>query len=356
MWYVSFHGHKPGGSDGVNNVYAYRDDGTLLHEGVLPEPAGGEYTLAELRAIRFGPDGKLWVLSAYKHTCQLLRFSGNANAGGTLEFINVYASIDTAEAMVHPFDFTFDADGNCYVSSQDTNVVTRFQSAGSPLTGTVMPIAPYLEQQFPGNQLLPGTFVASSKGHLPGVPRARPDVPKHQGGLDVSFKHHKVHHSVRGVRFLSDSGSPSSDHLFVADEPGDRVRVYDLDGKRSDSLKGASNPVHLYLAWGILCIGSTGSDQVLMAFGPSFDAFQELINNISTPSGMAFGPYEDGFYFYVADREGRTIQKYDVNGEPPFGSSETFISDLPDDPEFLLYVPDAGDAQEPRLPAWARRA
>ncbi|HVF06726.1 MAG TPA: hypothetical protein VNA20_17960 [Frankiaceae bacterium] len=51
-------------------------------------------------------------------------------------------------------------------------------------------------------------------------------------------------------------------------------------------------------------------------------------------SGMAFDP--DG-YLYAALRTAKQVLRFDADGS----SSVTFIDALPDDPEFIRYVPDS---------------
>lgn len=342
MWYVTFHGggcgsaDEAGGADdksgksGVNKVHAYDDDGNLITKDVLPTSIPG-VTLCELRDIGFGPDGYLYVANSYSDYSQILRFSGAPDSSGTHAFVGVLASCATVDAIVHPFAFTFDAAGRCLVSSQDTNVVTGLDLS----SGAALPIAPYLSNTYPAQQLLPGTFVASAEGKLPNVPLAQPNVPTPQG-LAVGFNNGdagaaassklKVASSVRDV--LYDLGA-----LFVADEPGGAVKIYDgaqgnLEYVIADEALLAK-PVHLLVAGGTLYIGSAGASAVLSYQDGALTPF---ISGIGSPSGMAFGA--DGC-FYVADRQGRSVLKYDPNGTL-LGS---FLSGLPDNPEFLLYVP-----------------
>ena len=176
MWYVSFHG----GADGVNNIYVYHNHGK---PHVSPDvlPTGG--TNPELRELRgFEIVGKnLYVVNAYRDYSQVLAYA--ANASGQYEFARVVAAKDTINSILHPYDITFDHQGNCYVSSQDTNVVTGVCSTGAPL-----PIASDLQHKYPSpNVLLAGTIVASSIGDLPGGPIPHPPNVAMPQGLDVSF-------------------------------------------------------------------------------------------------------------------------------------------------------------------------
>lgn len=315
MWYITFHG----GDDGVNNVHAYDDNGDLAVKHVLPKHP----PRSELRRIAFGPDGYLYVVNGSKKYSQILRYKGKPGGDGSHEFINVFASKHTVAALVHPFSFAFDLFGYCYISSQDTNVVTRL----SHVTGTPKRIASYLAQTYPDNQLLDGTFVASSDGHLPDVLPAKPDVQSPQG-LGVSLDSGKVSHSVRDLLFHWDS-------LIVADEPDNAVKIYNkVTGKLvtcivDDDL--LASPVHLLARDGEIYIGSTGTKAVLRYYIGT-GTLAKFIEGIKSVSGMSFGG--DGC-FYAASRKDRCILKYDGNGN----FIHKFIKDLPDDPEFLLYVP-----------------
>src|SRR5262249_11649673 len=124
----------------------------------------------------------LYVISAHKTVSEILVYQGSKKNG--YSFKSTLASRDTVNSIFHPFDLTFDTAGHCYVSSQDSNVVTAlYASSGKPL-----PVASYLQQQHPAPAVfLAGTFVASATGNLPGVPQpAPPDVATPQG-LEVSY-------------------------------------------------------------------------------------------------------------------------------------------------------------------------
>ena len=319
MWYISFHG----GDDGVNNIRAYDDKGKLATKHVLAK-CDDDPPRSELRKFAFGPDGDLYVVNGYKKYSQILRYKGKPNKDGGHDFVGVFVSKDTVAALVHPFSFTFDAFGFWYVSNQDTNVVTRLDAKGEP-----MPVSPYLAQTYPKNKLLPGTFIASSKGDLHGVPAAAPDVEPPQGlHVSVDKDSGKTTHSVRDVLIHWDC-------LVVADEPANAVKIYDggtgklITNIVNDRLLAA--PVHLLSDDAAIYIGSTGTDAVLR-YDLGSDSLGGFIEGIKSVSGISFGP--DGC-FYAASRKEQCILRYDANGK----FIDKFIKDLPDDPEFLLYVP-----------------
>jgi sugar lactone lactonase YvrE len=168
---------------------------------------------------------------------------------------------------------------------------------------------------------------------------APPDVPTPQG-LGVAFtddKDTRVANSVRGVLFYKG-------YLYVADEPADAVKVYDgSTGELYGQIAGGklSAPVQLLLdaATSTLYIGSTGKDSVV-----SCDLSQGAPSGVVKPetfidgevkhvSGMSLDA--DG-NFYAAERKAKKIKKFPPDGS---GGGEVFIQDLPDSPEFILYVP-----------------
>ncbi|MFL5801614.1 MAG: hypothetical protein ACJ8CR_07705 [Roseiflexaceae bacterium] len=358
MWYITFHGgdddaesqpaahartasHKQATKkSGVNKVYAYDDTGQLITKDVLPKHIPG-VTLRELRGIAFGPDGDLYVVNAYWKYSQILHFKGAVNPDGSHDFVGIFAAPPSAEpstfsvdAISHPFAFTYDPDGNWYISSQDTNVVTRLP----PNPATPLTVAPYLAQTYPQAQLLAGTFITSSNGAL--APQVATNVPPLQG-LEVllatsagasSSSAAKVAKSVRDVVFHQGV-------LYVADEPASAVKLYDgtsgaLIGQIADA-RLLAQPVHLLLAGDTLLIGSTGTADLapaVLSYDPATKTLAGFITGIASPAGIAQGA--DGC-FYVASRKDKAIMKY----VPQSQTLSPFIQSLPDEPEFLLYVP-----------------
>src|SRR3954451_22588521 len=118
MLLVTFHG----GSQGVNNVGAYSDDGELQSLTVL---TGADASLSELRALAFVADELVWVLSGGKHSSQILAFRGS---GDSYAYAGTVAEYPKVNSLWHPFDFTV-ALPYAYVSNQDTNTVARLEVA-----------------------------------------------------------------------------------------------------------------------------------------------------------------------------------------------------------------------------------
>ena len=329
MWYISFHG----GSKGINNIRVYHDNGNPHSQPDLLPTGGSNPLLQELRGLVI-VGNLLYVVNAYIKCSQILVYEADGNAG--YHFKEVFAD-DTINSILHPYDLTFDSQGHCYVSNQDTNVVTGLQGANSAL-----PVASYLQRHYsPSDNFLKGTIVASSKGALPGIPTAPPpDVSTPPGqGLEVGFTPNlkKVNHSVRGVLSYGD-------YLYVADEPADAVKVYDLStGKLYGQIAGdkLKRPVQLLLRANTteLYISSSGNDSVMsydLSHGPPSGIVAPrmfISGEVKNISGMAFDA--DGC-FYAAERIAKRIKKFPADGS---GAGEHFIKLLPDEPEFILYVP-----------------
>ncbi len=327
MWYVSFHG----GSPGINNIQVYHDSGKQHSNPDLLPTGSPNPVLSELRAFCVVGD-LLYVVNGYKEYSQILTYLSDGNGGYT--FSHVFASKTTLGAIFHPYDLTFDDEQNCYISSQDTNVVTGLKAANIP-----MEVAPYLKNNYkPSDNFLLGTRVASSIGNLPNNPTPYPPNVAPPQGLGVNFtdsSDSKIAHSVRGVLYYNN-------YLFVSDEPDNSVKIYNIhSGELYAQIKGShlSAPVQLLMKDNILYIGSSGNDSVV-----TYDLGGGIPNGIVAPttfidghvkhiSGMDFGP--DG-NFYAAERKAGKIKMFPPDGS---GKGETFIEGLPDNPEFIKYIP-----------------
>jgi hypothetical protein len=324
--YVSFHG-GPGGCD---NLGAYADDGSPLSSGVLQGAPDG--ALSELRAFRFVADGLLWVLSGGKHASSILAFRGS---GTSFEYASQVATFPAVDSLWHPFDFTVSG-STAYVSAQDTNVVARLDVAADMLSASAAAVAPALPAS---GTFLAGTFVASADGKLPHVPDTTP-VSAADGGLEVAIVDKKVTNSVRGVLWTNGA-------LYVADEVGGLVRVYDADGAY---LGGGSvpGPVHLMSLDSVLYV-CNGSEVLAGALDPNSPAslMLEPIAELQVPkvSGLA---YDGSGTIYAGsraqDQQGQSLARgsvYTFTGFPsaPVAGPSFGIADAA---EFVLYVADSG--------------
>lgn len=313
MLFVTFHGGKPDKHLLLNNVHAFDKNGKRLTSSVLDQAPGIE--LDELRGICLRGD-LLYVVVANKGQNRVLCYQGG---GLKFHFVSTFVSQAICPALIHPFDLTFDDAGFCYVSNQDSNTVTRLKVSKDGHTATPAAVAPALAGK--GN-FLAGTFVASSVGSLTNPPTTAVASPM---GLGYSNAGEKKH-SVRGVLWVNDA-------LYVVDQPAGRVKVYDKDGKYLGQSNEIESPVHLAVREGNLFV--SGANDVLTAKlkKPAGDFELALAQGlqIKNGSGMSF---TDSGKLYLASRTENIIRKYDTDFKPI-----AFDCELPDNPEFLLYIP-----------------
>jgi len=295
-------------------VRAYDEKGNRVTSSVLVERE--DVLLGALRGLC--PVGRyLYVVNATRSANCVLCYE---RSGTRYEYVSRFASYDTSEGIVGPFDLTFDDMGHCYLSSMRTNVITRLVASDDGRLGRPAPIAAALPSS---GRFLAGTFVASSNGNLSNpatTPIASP------AGLEFSDFGSKMI-SVGGLAW-------ANGRLYVADRPAGTVKIYDISGKylgQSNKLV-AGAPNRLVVHGGRLYV--SGGDHVFRAMLPSSpDKFVlKAIKTVKVKNscGMAFGPNGD---FYVASRTNRTVLKFDSDFKPM-----KFRCDLPDDPEFLLHV------------------
>lgn len=312
MLLVTLHGGNPENNPHKNNVHAYDKDGKLLSPAILAVADG--LLLNELRGIRAA--GKyLYVVNANKMQNSVLCYEGT---GTNYKFVGWLASRQTCNAILHPFDLDFDGVGYCYLSSQDTNVVTRFLISDEGRTARPAPVAAALPAQ---GKFLAGTFVASSKGNLCDSPTTAVGSP---AGLEYSAAKAKKH-SVRGLAW-------ANGRLYVADQVAQTIKVYDITGKFLGQSNQLETPVHIVVYQGNIYV--SGGDQVMTGRLP--DKPGDFILNplkgikVKNASGMAFS---NSGNLYVASRTENIILKFDRECKPL-----RFRCELPDNPEFLLHV------------------
>ena len=181
---------------------------------------------------------------------------------------------------------------------------------GSP--GTAAPIASFLED-IQNAKFLDGTFVASAYTNLPAysgkgmqgiTPVAQPQ------GLDASPNDgSKVQNSVRGILY-------TGGNLYVADEPGNALKIYDGTSGDYKSSLTLAGPIHLLGLGTKIYVSCGGEKKASPPVSSSVQCFDLVSLQLSTVvsdssltsvSGIAFGA--DG-NFYVADRTAQTIRRY----------------------------------------------
>jgi len=312
MLFVTLHGGKPGKHPLKNNVHAYDKDGKLITPNVLEESDG--VLLDELRGI-YRAGNLLYVANANRTQNNLLCYQGSDTS---YRLVSTFVSQATCKGVLHPFDFTFDGAGYCYVSSQDTNLVTRLKVSADGKTGTPALVAAALPAH--GN-FLPGTFVASSAGNLSEPPTTAVPPP---AGLQY-FAEGEKKHSVRGVEWTNNA-------LYVVDQPAGKVKVYDHTGKILGQSNEVETPVHLLAHNGSLYV--SGGNEVFTAklSSPAGNFTLSAIPGLRIKNGCGMAFTGEG-NFYVASRTENVILKFDSSFNPI-----KFSCELPDNPEFLLHI------------------
>ena len=309
-WYISFHGGDEKAT--LNNIHVYSIHGNRLRKALNKKSVPDGIALRELRGFAFGPDKHLYVVNAYFEYSEVLKFNGALNNDGQHDFVEVLVRRDMNPGINHPFNVVFDSNGDLYVSSQNTSLVARYHGPAGKQGRPGLPM-PFPQSLDLDRYLPPGTFVPSAKLASNGI-------------LEV-----------RAAIF-----APNGD-LYVADRAADCVRIYEArTGRflrnlvsRSDQL---DKPIHLLLSpdGRYLFIGSGGSYSILR-----HDLRQNVTSvfvapqsgGLNGPAGMAFG---DDDFLYVASRNTKEILRYHTKDGRP--SSEPFIKNLADNPEFLMLV------------------
>jgi hypothetical protein len=344
MLFITFHGgtcpatnQAPGDPDTsgnsatpVNNIHAYSDKGKALETNVL-RGADDYLKDAELRGMAFH-DGDLYVINGHKDANQILRFKGS---GTKYEFKNVFASRAPGDgykginSIFHPFALTFQGKKHCYVSNQDTNIVTRMkygQHKGKAACAAAIPSGLPEKGKF-----FDGTFVACSLRQLPGLtPVTAVPLPR---GLDVFIDppSGRVHFSARDVL-------ATEKFLYVCDEQAGMVKVYDTDGALRHFSNAVPRPAHLYAYKRMLYL--SGGDQFMAATLDEFPLYFAPVNGVEGKdvSGMAFD--RKGEKLFIANRKDDNVCRHAVKRDGGFGKKTAIVGNMPDHPEFVLYVDD----------------
>jgi hypothetical protein len=326
-FYVSFSGES---STPINNVYALAPSGgSPVSTAVLGTNPSQPFQ--ELRGMAFGPDGNFYVAQAYKGASAIVQFSGTLASGSwTRAFLEEFVTPATSAGLVHPYQPIFGPDGNLYVSSQDSNIVSTFY--GPVNGGKSMPAWSLLPGTF-----YPGTFVPAFSAKV-GIP-PNTSVPVDQGGLTFVTTSSSTH-SVRGLAF------DTSGNLYVADEGNNRVSVFSPAGTFLGAITQSKNhtisqPVAVCFdaATGTLYLASPGN-QSLFTYDVSgvakkdFDAnFLVSDSNLDKLSGIALDLSGN---IYTGNRKDNNIYKWTANGKT--WSSSAFAGPFTDSPEQIIAV------------------
>ena len=324
MWWISYRGE---GRHGLDNIGVFTDDGKVLrNHPLLLDPAPKAHPLHIPRGFALvGED--LYIASAWRHDSHVARYRRH---GDSFHFVDNLVTSKQVVAMVHPFDVELGDDGRLYISCRVTNTVI----AVMPKTRRPAPVATHLREEFPSGRFFPGPWWHQPGDNCPMRGGATERRPAPQGLEVVLDVHGKPRHSVRGIIV-------HRDYLYVADEAGDAVKIFEIaSGRLTARIRGKRmrKPVHLILHGETLYIGAAGTGSIL-----AYDIPQEpprgklkarvvIDGKLKAPSGFAIGPDGD---FYVAERFEQRVRRFTIKGK----KRDTFIDGLPDVPEFLLHVP-----------------
>ena len=327
MWVLSFHG----GSSGINNLVGY-DEAWSTQSDVTP----ADPDIGELRGFQLAGT-MLFVLQAHKSTSRVLIY-GSTPGGYALQGAlavqradSVFPKAPVVPGLVHPFDLAFGADGSCYISNQDTNVVIGLGTDGTPL-----PVAASLGS----GPFLAGTAVASAIGQLPLSPASVPTPPlvPGPGGLGVLLQVDPaagagVSNSVRGVAVVGST-------LLVADEVSNSVKAYTLpSGALLATIagKGLSGPVHLLAGGATLYITSPGNASIYTVPLPvPGGALKPALFADATVPGVSGLAMDGSGNLHAALRTGGEVVRFTA-GHTPASKPKVVLSGLTDEPEFLQY-------------------
>jgi hypothetical protein len=279
-------------------------------------------------------DGTLYVANAYERYSQVLSYSSTIDSHGRRHFLHVVAD-RTCESVSHPYSLVFSGQ-TLFVSNQDTGVVSTFTAPKDGAPAHADSISSYLTTKFPSKHFLAATFVACS--NTPDTPRHHGDpVKPSEGGLAFRAKTGTVaSHAVRGLAVAA--------VLYVCDEQGDRVTMYDpVQGTYLGEISGRNltGPVDVAIdpTTGAVAIASAGNQSLYSvtppATFPSSPITVEPTLVVSDPrlDGLSGLAYDANGELYINARKERVILKLDGTSLAQFGTT------FEDTPEVILYVP-----------------
>ena len=307
QWLLTMHGEegKPQG------VWGLTGEGELkgpVNAPLADGPAGP--APHDLRGLTPLPDGGFLAMNAFSKDTRILHF-GPKDASGQYPFVGNFVELGPKNpAMVHAYQMAISAEGQVYVSNQDTNTVTRYVGLGQPNAGEPLSPPPALTHLA---DLAPGVVVPNATSSPEGVAE------------------------VRGIAFGPDG------QLYVCDRTGSRVSVYDTTtGRRTkivaDAQNGLVHPIQVAFATDgmSMYIGDNGCDsifKVTLATGAVETFVKKGEGGLKAPSALVI----KGDSLYVGSREGKQILRYKLKDGK---ADDKPFANLPDNPEFLLHLGD----------------
>ncbi len=307
QWLLTMHGEegKPQGIWGITG------EGQLqgpLNQPIPDGPAG--LVPHDLRGLTPLPDGGFLAMNAFSKDTRILRF-GPKGTDGHYPYLGDFTKLGPGNpAMMHAYQMAIGADGQVYVSNQDSNTVTRYVGVGQPNAGE--PLSPPLSMSHLAD-LPPGVIVPNAKSSPEGIGE------------------------VRGIAFGPDG------QLYVCDRTGSRVSAYDTaTGRRTkvvaDRSHGLQHPIQVAFTQdgASMFVGDNGTDSIFkveLATGTVSTFVPKGAAGLKAPSALVI----KGDWLFVGSREGKQVLKFRLKDgkadDKPFAT-------LPDNPEFLMWVGD----------------
>jgi len=124
-----------------------------------------------------------------------------------------------------------------------------------------------------------------------------------------------------GLAAMADAFIVHRQHLYVADEAGDAVKIFEIKSGRfvvRITAKKLTRPVHLILHGDTFYIGAAGTGSILAYDIPKraprgkLRARKVIDGKLKAPSGFAIGPDGD---LYVAERLNQRVRRFSSKGE-----------------------------------------
>ena len=286
-FYITFHGgnHKTS----VNNVGRYSLDGTPL--GTVLEPPDST-PLHELRSTSlYG--SHLLVANAYTDNSYIAVY-GDCDARGKRSFIRNLVTTASDKYLDHPYGISKVVDGFVYVTSQDTDSVTRYSVA------SLLGDKPDEEK------------AAVAKGPSP-------------------FANFGKKQSVRGLAV-----DTRAHVVYVADEKNDLVHAIEVGSGQALFTIDVPSPVgvHFDATTRKLYIGSNnGDDSAVHEYAVDNKQMTNKFthNSITHPAGIVSAAGK----LYVLAQDSRKLHSFDLET----ADHHVVIHNLPDSPEQITISP-----------------
>lgn len=256
------------------NIWSFDTQGNYVGEVLNKSSFPADVQVDKLRAMRFGPDGYLYISSARGSFSRIFAVSGNGLLNASLEsdctrrYLFTVTSQEKANPLLdHPYDMAFHPEtDDLYVSNQNSMTITRYKRKDSRNdSGKGGEKRDEKNSNYPSWEPAPNVEIPMMSGEenlsADGVGRAS-DIPSNAGLFATSLSSTYTLSSVRGIaispklpRSLVDGSTGSglfsvqdnsmAYYLLVCDVAGSMIHVFDPDtGERLFGL-GVPSPIQV---------------------------------------------------------------------------------------------------------------